>query len=311
MGRQHDEKRAHPAGRRQRRGPRDRAARDAACGAARRRACGARRGEVLRALRVDDVPALGDAFTPTVIFLDVRMPKLDGFEVLRALRRAPHTRDIPVVMISTSSRPDDVRRAYELGANSYLVKRFDPDDRARARARRALLGRAERAAKRRDPAMAQLSALLVDDDDDFRDERSRLLVRARGLRDVRRRHARRGARTAGRGAARRRARRPGPARRRRPRPARPATTPAADAESSSSPATRRVDSAVEALRGGALDYLTKPVDLPRLQRVLAQRRAHARAAAARSARCAASCASSAASARMIGALAARCSRSTT
>src|SRR5262245_10688336 len=85
-------------------------------------------GEVLRALRVDGVPSLGDSFTPTVIFLDVRMPKLDGFEVLRALRHAPHTRDIPIVMISTSSRPDDVRRAYELGANSYLVKRFDPDD---------------------------------------------------------------------------------------------------------------------------------------------------------------------------------------
>jgi CheY-like chemotaxis protein len=85
--------------------------------------------EALRALQVEGGPLDGnapsEALHPQVIFLDVKMPRIDGFEVLRALRRSPHTRSIPVVMVSTSSRADDVKRAYELGANSYLVKRFD------------------------------------------------------------------------------------------------------------------------------------------------------------------------------------------
>lgn len=82
-------------------------------------------GEALEALQVNHGPPDGKELRPRVIFLDVRMPRMDGFEVLRALRSAPHTRWIPVVMVSTSAWPEDVRRAYELGANSYLVKRFD------------------------------------------------------------------------------------------------------------------------------------------------------------------------------------------
>ena len=84
--------------------------------------------EALAALHVRGSDDASEQVTPSVIFLDVRMPDVDGFEVLRALRDAPHTRVTPVVMISTSSSPDDVRRAYELGANSYLVKRSDSLD---------------------------------------------------------------------------------------------------------------------------------------------------------------------------------------
>jgi two-component system response regulator len=69
-----------------------------------------------------------DPLRPAVIFLDLRMPRVDGFEVLRALRRAPHTRDIPVVVCSSSSSADDVRRAYALGANSYLLKCGEGED---------------------------------------------------------------------------------------------------------------------------------------------------------------------------------------
>jgi CheY-like chemotaxis protein len=83
--------------------------------------------EALAALHVRGSSGASEQVTPSVIFLDVRMPDVDGFEVVRALRRAPHTRVTPV-MISTSSSPDDVRRAYELGANSYLVKRADSLD---------------------------------------------------------------------------------------------------------------------------------------------------------------------------------------
>jgi CheY-like chemotaxis protein len=84
--------------------------------------------EALAALHLDDFPAGGEPLCPQVIFLDVKMPEIDGFEVLRTLRRAPRTRAIPVVMVSTSARTEDVRRAYELGANSYLVKRIDSRD---------------------------------------------------------------------------------------------------------------------------------------------------------------------------------------
>jgi len=59
---------------------------------------------------------------PRVIFVDLHMPRVDGFELLRALRELPETRDIPIVVVSSSNAPEDIRRSYELGANSYLVK---------------------------------------------------------------------------------------------------------------------------------------------------------------------------------------------
>lgn len=86
--------------------------------------------EALSALHLDDhrpeeeQPRSGSSL-PSVIFLDLKMPKVDGFEVLREIRAAPHTRDIPVVVVSSSSREEDVRQAYRLGANSFLVKRFE------------------------------------------------------------------------------------------------------------------------------------------------------------------------------------------
>jgi CheY-like chemotaxis protein len=82
--------------------------------------------EALAALRLDGdvVAASAPLRCPKVIFLDLKMPKVDGFEVLRRLRASAHTRDIPVVVVSSSPRPEDVEAAYRLGANSFLVKRF-------------------------------------------------------------------------------------------------------------------------------------------------------------------------------------------
>ncbi len=62
------------------------------------------------------------ARSPTVILLDINMPGMDGFQVLRRLRSDEATRSIPVVMVTTSDLPADIDRAYREGANSYYVK---------------------------------------------------------------------------------------------------------------------------------------------------------------------------------------------
>jgi two-component system response regulator len=64
---------------------------------------------------------------PALILLDLRLPKVDGFEVLSQIRSNRLTRFVPVVMLTVSRLRDDIRRAYELGANSYIIKAIDYD----------------------------------------------------------------------------------------------------------------------------------------------------------------------------------------
>jgi CheY-like chemotaxis protein len=59
---------------------------------------------------------------PTMVLLDVKMPRLDGLEVLRHLKSDETLRTTPVVMFTSSQDERDVRRSYELGANAYVVK---------------------------------------------------------------------------------------------------------------------------------------------------------------------------------------------
>jgi CheY-like chemotaxis protein len=59
---------------------------------------------------------------PAVILLDLKLPKVSGLEVLEAVRQAEALRSIPIVMLTSSKEPKDLSRAYELGANSYVVK---------------------------------------------------------------------------------------------------------------------------------------------------------------------------------------------
>ena len=63
--------------------------------------------------------------TPNLILLDLRLPKVDGLEVLRATKADEVLRRIPVVVLTTSDAESDVARAYENHANSYLVKPVD------------------------------------------------------------------------------------------------------------------------------------------------------------------------------------------
>ncbi len=62
---------------------------------------------------------------PNLMLLDLKMPRMDGFDVLRWLRRQPELRGIIVVVLTASSEIRDVNQAYQLGANSFMVK---PDD---------------------------------------------------------------------------------------------------------------------------------------------------------------------------------------
>jgi DNA-binding response OmpR family regulator len=68
----------------------------------------------LEALRRDPLPRL--------VLLDVMLPKVDGFEVLRQLRAEPRTKALAVVMVSSFSRDRDAARGRELGADEYIVK---------------------------------------------------------------------------------------------------------------------------------------------------------------------------------------------
>ena len=59
---------------------------------------------------------------PVLLLLDLRMPKRDGFSALAEIRRDPTLRKLPVVVMTTSDSPDDVKRSYDLGANSFISK---------------------------------------------------------------------------------------------------------------------------------------------------------------------------------------------
>lgn len=64
---------------------------------------------------------------PRVVMLDVKLPKVDGIEVLAAIRRDPATRALPVVMLTSSAQDRDLAACYELGVNSYIVKPVEID----------------------------------------------------------------------------------------------------------------------------------------------------------------------------------------
>ena len=66
--------------------------------------------------------ACAPAELPALVLLDLNLPKLNGREVLQAIRSDPATRSLPVVVLTTSAEPFDVDAVYELGANSYIQK---------------------------------------------------------------------------------------------------------------------------------------------------------------------------------------------
>jgi CheY-like chemotaxis protein len=59
---------------------------------------------------------------PDLLLLDLKIPRADGFEILKEIRASHHLQHLPVVVFTSSSRASDVRKCYELGCNSYIVK---------------------------------------------------------------------------------------------------------------------------------------------------------------------------------------------
>ncbi len=62
---------------------------------------------------------------PRLVILDLKLPRIDGLEVLRQMKEHPRTRAVPVVMLTSSNEKADVEECYRLGANSYIVKPID------------------------------------------------------------------------------------------------------------------------------------------------------------------------------------------
>jgi len=65
---------------------------------------------------------------PKVVLLDLKMPKVDGLEVLRAIRSSERTKNIPVVVLTSSCEQRDIVESYQLGVNSYVVKPLEFDN---------------------------------------------------------------------------------------------------------------------------------------------------------------------------------------
>ncbi len=75
-----------------------------------------------------DTPSTGENALPCLILLDLKLPKLDGFDVLREIRNKASTRLLPVIILSSSQETRDVVRGYDLGTNSYLRKPTTQDN---------------------------------------------------------------------------------------------------------------------------------------------------------------------------------------
>ena len=78
--------------------------------------------EVLDCLLPATPKQAGGKLPLSLLLLDIRMPRVDGVEVLRRLKADPSTRNIPVIMLTTTDDPREIQQCYELGCNCYITK---------------------------------------------------------------------------------------------------------------------------------------------------------------------------------------------
>jgi CheY-like chemotaxis protein len=78
--------------------------------------------EAMEYLKCEGIFANRKPENPAVILLDIKMPRMDGIEVLQAVKADPKLKTIPVVMLTSSREEPDLKRCYDLGVNAYVVK---------------------------------------------------------------------------------------------------------------------------------------------------------------------------------------------
>jgi CheY-like chemotaxis protein len=84
--------------------------------------------EAMEYLRCEGKYKLCKKGNPAVLLLDIKMPRMDGIEVLQAIRSDPALKTLPVVILTSSREEQDLIKSYELGVNAYVVKPIDFKD---------------------------------------------------------------------------------------------------------------------------------------------------------------------------------------
>lgn len=82
---------------------------------------------VIEARNGEEAIALTNSHKPDLVLLDVRMPKVTGFEACENLKSNPDTKDIPIVFLSAYANKDEIKQGLALGADEYLTKPIAPD----------------------------------------------------------------------------------------------------------------------------------------------------------------------------------------
>ena len=67
------------------------------------------------------------AHAPDLVLLDIMMPRIDGYEVARAVRADPATAGLPIIMLSAKAQEEDIRKGVEIGVDEYITKPFSPE----------------------------------------------------------------------------------------------------------------------------------------------------------------------------------------
>jgi DNA-binding response OmpR family regulator len=84
--------------------------------------------QVVEALNGDEAVRLAESEQPDLILLDVRMPRMNGYEACSVLKSQDSTRGIPIVFLSARGQETEIKQGLELGAEEYILKPFAPDE---------------------------------------------------------------------------------------------------------------------------------------------------------------------------------------